>query len=289
MKFEIINSLDTNFTVLQMCKTLNVPRSNFYYWKNNQQSKTVVENKLLAKEIEGIFNISRKTYGIKRLKVELSVKGLKIGHNRIAKIKKQSNIYPKIKRKHKVTTDSNHSNSISPNLLNRNFKAEKPFEKLVSDITYISTLEGWLYLATTIDLHNRKVIGWSMSDTMEAKIITESLEMAFNGKRKIDNCIFHSDRGSQYTSNEVKKVLDKFGLTQSMSRRANCWDNAVAESFFKTLKYEGDVKRVFNTREEAKLCIFEFIEIFYNRKRRHSALDYLTPYEFELQYLKQTA
>jgi len=290
VRFEVINSLTKDFTVLQMCETLIVSRSNYYYWKNNQQSKTAVENNLLAKEIQAIFDISRKTYGIKRLKAELEVKkGLRIGHNRIAKIKQSNNIYPKTKRKHKITTDSNHSNRVSPNLLNRDFYAVRPYEKLVSDITYISTLEGWLYLSTVIDLHNRKVVGWAMSDTLEAGIITDSIKMAFIGREKPESCIFHSDRGSQYTSDDVRNLIDDLGLTQSMSRKANCWDNSVAESFFKTLKYEGDIKRVFNTREQAKLCIFEFIEVFYNRKRRHSTLGYLTPYEFELLYLNQIA
>jgi putative transposase len=272
-----------------MCQALKVSRSNYYYWKNNQQSKTTVENELLEKELKSIFVQSRKNYGIKRLKAELEVKGLKVGHNRIAKIKQENNIYPKIKRKHKVTTDSNHSNRVSPNLLNRDFNAAKPYEKLVSDITYISTLEGWLYLATVIDLHNRKVIGWSMSETLESEIVTESLKMAFIGKGKAKGCIFHSDRGSQYTSDDVRNLIEELELSQSMSRKANCWDNSVAESFFKTLKYEGDAKRVFNTRQEAKLSIFEFIEVFYNRKRRHSSLGYLTPDEFELLYLKQIA
>lgn len=272
-----------------MCKTFDISRSSYYYWENNPQSRTDAENEVLVQEMKTIFKNSRETYGVKRIQAELLSKGLKIGHNRIAKLKQENNIYPKIKRKYKVTTDSNHNNKIEPNLLERDFYAKKPYEKLVSDITYICTMEGWLFLATTIDLHSRKVIGWSMSETMDAKIITEALNMAFAGKEKPDNCIFHSDRGSQYTSAEVKEKIEKLGLTQSMSRKANCWDNAVAESFFKTLKYEGNIKRVFKTREEAKLCIFEFIEVFYNRKRRHSALGYLTPHEVEVQYFMKSS
>lgn len=275
--------------MLQMCEILNYPRSNYYYRENSTFSKTKYENIALTEVIKDIFEKSRRTYGIKRIHSELLAQGLAIGHNRIARIKQENNIYPKIKRKYKQTTDSNHNNKVAPNLLNRDFNAKKPYQKLVSDITYVSTLEGWLYLAVIIDLFNRKVVGWSMSDSLDAKIVSDSLTMAFSTNKKFESCIFHSDRGSQYTSEEIKNITQTLGLKQSMSRKGNCWDNSVAESFFKTLKYEGDIKRVFKTREEAKISIFEFIEVFYNKKRRHSAIGYFTPDEFEVEYFQNVS
>lgn len=283
---QIVEELKENYPITKICEVINIPRRSYYSTTNKTLSKREIENNFILEKMKEIFKKSRFNYGIFKIQDALSREGIKVGHNRIARIKKENGIYPKNIKKYKVTTDSNHDNKVSPNILNRDFQASKPFEKLVSDITYISTLEGWLYLSTVIDLHNRKVIGWSMSDTLESKLITDSLKMALNGKFKVDNCIFHSDRGVQYTSKEVRNLLEKSGFIQSMSRKGNCWDNAVAESFFKILKYEGDINKVFKTKEEAKLCIFEFIEIFYNKNRVHSHLGYLTPDEFELQYFK---
>ena len=186
-----------------------------------------------------------------------------------------------MRRKYKITTDSKHTNKISDNLLNRNFSSEVIMEKVVSDITYVSTLEGWLYLSTLIDLSTRKVVSYKISDVMDVSIVKDAIENGFKGVKIPDGAIFHSDRGSQYSSNDVRNLLKDLGVNQSMSRKGNCWDNAVAESFFKTLKYDGDIKRVFKTKKEAKLAIFEFIEVFYNNKRRHSSLNYLTPNEAE--------
>ena len=207
--------------------------------------------------------------------------GISIGHNKVAKLKKELGLYPKMRRKYKITTDSNHNNKICDNILDRNFSSNTIKEKVVSDITYISTLEGWLYLATLIDLSTRKVISYTMSETMEADMITNVIKSGLNKDEIPLGAIFHSDRGVQYTSNKVRELLKELNINQSMSRKGNCWDNAVAESFFKTLKYDGDIKKVFKTRQEAKLAVFEFIECFYNNKRRHSSLNYLTPNEAE--------
>ena len=265
-----------------MCQVFEVSRSNYYDWLN----RSVCIDLELETEIREIFVESRETYGVNRIHAELISRGRLIGRNRVAKLKKKLGIYPKIKRNYKLTTDSNHNNRLFDNILSRDFSSNVLSEKIVSDITYVSTLEGWLYLATTIDLSTRKVIGYSMSDNMESKIITDAIRMGLKGKTIPENAIFHSDRGSQYTSKEVTKLLSELGLTQSMSRKGNCWDNAVAESFFKTLKYEGNIKKVFNTKQEARLAIFEFIEVFYNKKRRHSSIGYLTPDETELIYSK---
>lgn len=263
-----------------MCKVFEVSRSNYYDWLQRSEFKDLE----LETQIKEVFIQSRETYGIKRIHAELISRGVNVGHNKVAKLKKKLNIYPNMRRKYRITTDSNHNNQIFDNILNRDFSSTVLSEKIVSDITYVSTLEGWIYLATTIDLSTRKVIGYSIAETMESKIITDAIKMGLSGKKIPDNAIFHSDRGSQYTSKEVRELVTKLGLKQSMSRKGNCWDNAVAESFFKILKYEGNIKKVFNTKQEAKLAIFEFIEVFYNKKRRHSTLGYLTPNETEVLY-----
>lgn len=278
---------EQEYPVLQMCLILEVPKSSYYYLRNKDKSNREICNSFIEEEIKEIFEESRKTYGIKRIQVELSSRGINIGHNKIAKIKQKNGIYPKMKRRYKQTTDSKHSNRVEANILDREFKADKPNDKWVSDITYISTLEGWLYLSSVIDLYSRKVIGWSMSDTIDSKLVCDSLEMALSKRKDVYGCIFNSDRGSQYTSEAVRNKLLESNIIQSMSRKGNCWDNAVAESFFKTLKYDGDLIKVFKTKDEAKLCIFEFIEVFYNRKRRHSSISYFTPHDFELQYYHQ--
>ncbi len=272
-----------------MCKAFNVSKSSYYFWEKESQSERKKENINLTDKIIDIFKESRETYGIKRIQAELLSKGISVGHNRVAKIKRENNIYPKMRRKYKQTTDSKHNNRVNENLLNRDFVAEKPNEKWVSDITYISTMEGWLYLSSVIDLHSRKVIGWSMDDSIDAELVCSSIDMALLNRKDVTGCIFHSDRGSQYTSDLVRKKLSDFGFVQSMSRKGNCWDNAVAESFFKTLKYDGDMIKVFKTKKEAKECIFEFIEVFYNRKRRHSSIGYFTPEEFDVYYCNQVA
>jgi putative transposase len=278
---------EQEYPVLQMCQILEVPKSSYYYLRNKDKSNREICNSFIEEEIKEIFEESRKTYGIKRIQVELSSRGINIGHNKIAKIKQKNGIYPKMRRRYKQTTESKHSNRVEANILDREFKADKPNDKWVSDITYISTLEGWLYLSSVIDLYSRKVIGWSMSDTIDSKLVCDSLEMALSKRKDVYGCIFHSDRGSQYTSESVRNKLLESNIIQSMSRKGNCWDNAVAESFFKTLKYDGDLIKVFKTKDEAKLCIFEFIEVFYNRKRRHSSISYFTPHDFELQYYQQ--
>ena len=271
--------------MLQMCELFEISRSSYYAWSNRDLDKDFK----LKEEIKNIFIESRKTYGSRRIHAELISRGIEIGHNKVSRLKRDLDLYPKMRRKYKITTDSKHTNKISDNLLNRNFSSEVIMEKVVSDITYVSTLEGWLYLSTLIDLSTRKVVSYKISDVMDVSIVKDVIENGFKGVKIPDGAIFHSDRGSQYSSNDVRNLLKDLGVNQSMSRKGNCWDmvtersrsNAVAESFFKTLKYDGDIKRVFKTKKEAKLAIFEFIEVFYNNKRRHSSLNYLTPNEAE--------
>ena len=269
-----------------MCEVFDITRSNYYNWLNRDNNKDYEIKELIKK----IFYESRETYGIKRIHIELLLKGVNICRNKVAKLKRELGLYPKMRRKYKITTDSNHNNKIFDNLLNRDFNSNTLNQKIVSDITYINTLEGWLYLATLIDLSTRKVISYTISDKMGADMITNIIKSCLKKSEIPSNAIFHSDRGVQYTSKAVIDLLKDLGIKQSMSRKGNCWDmvaelsrsNAVAESFFKTLKYDGDIKKVFKTKKEARLAIFEFIEVFYNNKRRHSYLNYLTPNEAEM-------
>jgi transposase InsO family protein len=199
------------------------------------------------------------------------------------------NIAAKRKKKFKRTTNSNHSNYISPNLLNQNFRVNSPNEVWVSDITYISTYEGWLYLAVILDLYSRKIVGWSMSNRITSQLVIDAIENAILDRKPEVKLIFHSDRGTQYSSADFRKILKKHGIIQSMSGKGNCYDNAVAESFFHTLKTELVYWEKYKTRKEAKSSVFNFIEGFYNRRRRHSYLKYLSPFNFELLYFKLVA
>jgi len=202
---------------------------------------------------------------------------------------KNNNIAAKRKKKFKRTTNSNHSNYISPNLLNQNFRVDNPNEVWVSDITYISTYQGWLYLAVVLDLYSRKVVGWSMSNRMTSQLVIDSLNHAIMDRNPAGGLIFHSDRGSQYASLDFRKSIEKNNIIQSMSGKGNCYDNAVAESFFHTLKTELVYWEKYKTRDEAKSSIFTFIEGFYNIRRRHSYLNYLSPFQYELLYFKLVA
>ena len=232
--------------------------------------------------VEFIFNQGRNAYGTRRIKDKLLLYyGLFVSRKRISNIMKNLNLKVKMKRRYKNTTDSNHNLPIAPNILDRDFYASNKDEKYVGDITYISTGEGWLYLATVIDLYSRKVVGWSMDDTMKVSLVNNALNMALRHRRPKKGLIWYTDRGSQYASYSHKDLLEKYNIAQSMSRKGNCWDNAVAESFFKSLKNELVYQTVFYTKKQAKQEIFKYIELFYNRVRSHSYLNGLSPVEFE--------
>lgn len=265
-----------------MCKIFKVNRSNYYRWVRDGSVKDSVDEEL-NKLIRSIFEGSKATYGTRRIKEELVKKhGVIVSRRRIGRIMKSLNLRVKMRKKFKVkTTDSNHNYPIAPNMLNRNFNILVPNRVYVGDITYIATKEGWLYLAIVIDLFSRKVVGWSMDDNMRVSLVNNALKMAIKMRKPKLGLIWHTDRGSQYASYEHRELLSKYGIIQSMSRKGNCWDNAVAESFFHSLKTEFTHHEVFQTREKAKQMIFEYIEIFYNRQRLHSANNYLSPIEFE--------
>ena len=258
-----------------------VGRTSYYNWLKAQPSAREIENKQLTAMIKEIFIDSRATYGARRIRHSLFNLGFNISRRRVRKLMKQANLVCKTLRKFKVTTDSNHQLPISPNLLERNFVASRPNQKYVGDITYIWTQEGWLYLATVIDLFSRRIVGWSMSSRMKATLVNDALLMALWTRKPGRGLIWHTDRGSQYAATSHRKILADHGIFQSMSRKGDCWDNSVAESFFHTLKTELTHHINFKTREEAKKAIFEYIEVFYNRKRMHSANDYFSPEEYE--------
>ena len=264
-----------------MCKVLKVNRASYYHWLSSGSVIRKVDIKL-NELVEFIFNQGRNAYGTRRIKDKLLLYyGLFVSRKRISNIMKNLNLKVKMKRRYKNTTDSNHNLPIAPNILDRDFYASNKDEKYVGDITYISTGEGWLYLATVIDLYSRKVVGWSMDDTMKVSLVNNALNMALRHRTPKKGLIWHTDRGSQYASYSHKDLLEKYNITQSMSRKGNCWDNAVVESFFKSLKNELVYQTVFYTKKQAKQEIFKYIELFYNRVRSHSYLNGLSPVEFE--------
>lgn len=265
-----------------MCRVFRVSNSGFYYWLKYHKGKRQVESILLLEEISKIHQESNKVYGSPRIAAKLAEKGIQASRPRVARLMQKAGIQSIVRKKWVKTTDSDHVHPVAENVLNRDFSAARPGEKWVSDLTYIRTGSGWVYLTTVIDLADRKVIGWSLSDNMEAKNTTVSAFRMAKANREIgDKLIFHSDQGVQYACFEFRQQLMGLPIIQSMSRKGNCWDNAVAESFFKTMKTEMVYQRTFKTKEQAYLAIFEYIEVWYNRKRIHSSLGYLTPLEVE--------
>ena len=289
MKFKFIKNNREYFRIGKMCKILRVTRSGYHHYLKSRYSKRNLENKDIFELIEQIWKNSHHLYGYRRIHAELRSQGLYCNRKRILRLMHQNNIASKTKKKFKKTTNSNHSNYISPNLLEQNFRVNLPNKIWVADITYISTYEGWLYLSVVLDLYSRKVVGWSMSNRMTSQLVIDSFENAIIERKPEAGLFFHSDRGSQYSSTEFRKSLKKHGIIQSMSGKGNCYDNAVAESFFHTIKTELVYWKKYKTRKEAKSSIFKFIEGYYNRRRRHSYLNYLSPSNFELLYFKFVA
>ena len=270
------------FPVGMMCKVFKVNRSTFYARQRYLPSKRTNENRFLLSRIRSIHRRSEATYGSPRITEELNAQGIKVSEPRVARLMKRHGIRAIRRRKFVVTTDSKHNYPVADNKLNRNFTVDAPGKVWVSDITYIKTGKGWLYLTVIVDLYDRKVIGWAQSSNMSAKNTSiAAWKMAVTNRPPSNHLIFHSDRGIQYACQEFTELLDaRRNVERSMSRKGNCWDNAVAESFFKTLKIEHVYRRRFPDKEDAAVSIFEWIETWYNRHRRHSALGNLTIEEF---------
>lgn len=273
-----------------MCKTLGVSKSGYYNWLRLGPSKRWLENEAISIAIHTIFEDSFESYGSPRIKVELLKYGHRVSRPRVARIMKANRLFARRRRKFIFTTDSNHNYPIAPNILNQDFTVDRENQVWVSDITYVLTKEGWVYLTVIIDLFNRKVVGWAMSDNLSTKAtIIPAWKMAVKDNQITKELIFHSDRGSQYASYKFTNILKSYNalVKQSMSRKGNCWDNAVAESFFKSLKVEWVYKHNYGLRSEAELSIFQWIETWYNRRRIHSSLGYKTIKEFETEMFNQ--
>jgi transposase InsO family protein len=267
---------------------MEVAPSGFYAWSTRRQSAREGADEALVKQIEAVSVMSRGSYGSPRVYRELRARGVFCGRNRVARLMRRHGINARRKRRFKRTTDSRHGLPIRPNLLARRFETSQPGRRWASDITYIWTAEGWLYLAVVMDLYHRRIVGWSMQSTLEQPLVNQALAMALAARRPAPGLLHHSDRGSQYASGEYQRLLDQHGIECSMSRKGNCWDNAPVESFFSTLKQELVHDRRYQTRIDARSEIFEYIEVWYNRRRRHSALDYLSPDEFERRQREET-
>jgi transposase InsO family protein len=264
-----------------MCEVLEVSRSGYYAWLNRPESQRSQANRLLLSEIRIIFERSRQTYGSPRMTVELNESGFGCSENRVARLMRINGIRAKGKRKYRTTTKSKHNHPVAPNLLDRQFTVERPNAVWLADITFIRTSEGWLYLAGVIDLYSRMAVGWSMGNRVTRQLTLDAINQALGRRHIQPDLLHHSDRGSQYSADDYQDLLADKKITVSMSRKGDCWDNAPMESFFATLKTELIFGECFATREEARLKIFEYIEMFYNRERRHSSLGYKSPVDFE--------
>ena len=281
MIFRFVSNHKSEFPIYLMCRVLDVSRSGYYAWLRHPESKRDKDDKALSLEILEIHQESFCTYGSPRVYRELKRRGKHIGEKRIVRLMRKDGLKAKTKRKFKVTTDSKHHFPVAPNLLNREFTPEEPNQKWASDITYIWTAEGWLYLAVVMDLFSRAIVGWSMSERMNRELVIDAFVMATKRRNPPSGLLHHSDRGSQYASADYQDILAKHGAICSMSRKGNCWDNAPVESFFGTLKREHVFHNRYLYRAQARQSIFVYIEQFYNRKRIHSALGYKTPSEME--------
>jgi putative transposase len=276
--------MKTDYPVRRLCLYLEASPSGFYDWERRQvrPCARALENQSLVQEINQIHDRSRQTYGAPRIHRELRKKGRSHGRNRVARLMKEQGLCGRQKGRYRVqTTDSNHDQPIAPNRLAEAPKATAPNQLWVADITYIETKEGWLYLAAILDLYSRKIVGWAMSERIDTPLVLHALAMALLHRRPPAKLLCHTDRGVQYASGDDRQTLDDAGLIASMSRRGNCYDNATMESFWATLKLELVYRRAFDTRAQARLQIFDYIETFYNRQRTHSALDYHSPVDFE--------
>jgi putative transposase len=268
-----------------LCWHLEVSASGYYDWQRRRLSPgpRALAEETLRQEISQIHAQSRQTYGSPRIAKELRKKGRCHGRNRVARLMKEKKLCGRQKGRYRVqTTDSNHDHPIAPNRLAQAPKATKPNQAWVSDITYIETKEGWLYLAAILDLFSRKIVGWAMSERIDTVLVLNALAMALRHRNPPANLLLHSDRGVQYASADYRQALQRAGITASMSRRANCYDNATMESFWSTLKLDLVYRRSFASRAQARLEIFDYVEAFYNRQRAHSALDHRSPVDFEL-------
>jgi len=290
MRFEFIDKHRSEFSVKKMCKLLNVSRSGYFKWRNHKPSAQQKHKEEIQERIIYHYNDSNKRYGSPKITQQLLKEGYTISERTVSIYMKELGIRSCVSKKYKVkTTDSNHLYPVAPNKLNQNFVAPAPNTVWVADITYIPCREGRLYLATVLDLYTREIVGWELKGHMETQLILDALNKAYNSKRPGKGLLHHSDRGSQYASHDYREQLRTYKMEASMSRTGNCYDNACAESFFSLLKKELIQGRRFKTKREAHTEIYQYIEFFYNRKRIHSSLGYVSPVEYANQYYANQA
>jgi transposase InsO family protein len=281
VKFELMEAQKAHFPIDFMCRQLEVSRSGFYAWQKRPVSQRQRQDEELARQVAAVHQRSRGTYGSPRVQAELRAQGRRVSRKRVARLMGQQGLAARSRRRWVRTTDSRHTQPVAPNLLQRHFSPGQPNCTWATDITYVWTRQGWLYLAVVLDLFSRLVVGWAMGELIDRHLVLRALDMALKGRQPPRGLLHHSDRGSQYASEGYQRALAARGIECSMSRKGNCWDNAVAESFFSSLKMELVHEADFATREQARAALFDYIEVFYNRQRRHSSLGYLSPVEYE--------
>jgi transposase InsO family protein len=281
MKYQFIENHRSSFAVERMCRALRISKSGYYAWRTRPKSKRDLANEKLDHHIRITYEQNKGRCGSPRITEALKDQSIDCSENRVAARMRKNNIKAKTKKRFKVTTHSKHKHPIAANLLDQNFTAQYPNQVWASDITYLWTREGWLYLAVILDLFSRRIVGWAMSHRLGQELVLNAFQQALWRRRPGQGVIFHSDRGSQYACNAFRKLLKKNKFIQSMSGKGNCYDNAVVESFFHTLKTELVYFETYYTREDARNSIFEYIETYYNQTRLHSTLNYCSPVQFE--------
>ena len=281
MKYQFIRSQRTHFKVAVMCRVLEVSKSGYYDWRNRPESPRAKRHRYLLTKIRQAHIESRKIYGAPRIHAELVDQGEQVGKNTVANLMRRAQIQSKVHKRFVVTTDSRYTRKPAANVLSGDFKAVRVNEKWVSDVTYIPTRKGWLYLAVIMDLYSRMIVGWCMRKRNDTELIENALRMAASHRRDLKGVLLHSDQSVQYSSGSYQRTLNNFGIICSMSRKGNCWDNAPMESFFHSLKTECVGFEDYKSHSEARASIFNYIELFYNRKRRHSAIGYRSPMAYE--------
>ena len=284
MKFAFIHAEKAQFSVVALCRLLGVTRQGYYAFASRPPSTRTCEEAELRTRIRQVYEDSKNRYGSPRVRQQLRREGVSVGKHRVARAMRGMGLSARRPRCFRVTTVADPLHPVQPNILNRDFGASRPDQRWVTDISYIWTDEGWCYLAIILDLFSRAVVGWSLDTTLSTRLAVAALEMAVRRRSPKPGLLHHSDRGCQYTSAEYRSALDELGVTVSMSRRGNCWDNAVAESFFATIKTELVNRCRWASRLELRSAVFEYIEVFYNRRRLHSSIGYRTPAEAEKLY-----
>lgn len=284
MKFRFIEEQRVAFPVTKLCEMLSVSPAGFYASRVRPRSARAIDNTTLKGEIRRVFHESHRRYGAPRVHAELVARGRKVSLNRVARMMRALSLRARRKRRFVPTTNSRHKMPVAPNVLDRRFETDAPDKTWVTDITYVWTREGWLYVAAILDLFSRRVVGWAMSESLSRELALDALDMALRTRAPPAGLLHHSDRGCQYASADYQEALAERSIRCSMSRKGNCWDNAVAESFFATLKAELVNEADFETRAQARTALFEYLEVFYNRRRRHSSLGYVSPLHYELMY-----